>query len=268
MLVTDKFVFVHDPKQGGSFISAALFRIHGAKWNALQHLRASVFKRISVKSKYGEFIVLSPGLKHAGCARIPAEFRDRAILTTIRNPYDWYVSQYEFGWWKKKSMLKYFRPVPNFENEYKKFPELDFTEFMKLTDQAFSINFNCPKEILYQFGWRTRSFIDYYFKNPSGAFSNMMAEDYISSGNYKSDLFDGLHFISTKDLNQNLHSFLVENGYEKADVDFILEMKKVLPLGKGRTKEQKWEKYFSPELKAEIRQKDRILFEMFPEFDT
>ncbi len=51
-------------------------------------------------------------------------------------------------------------------------------------------------------------------------------------------------------------------------VDFILEMKKVLPLGKGRTKEQKWQKYYTSELKDEIRQKERVLFQMFPEFDA
>jgi hypothetical protein len=41
----------------------------------------------------------------------------------------------------------------------------------------------------------------------------------------------------------------------------------VLPQGRGRDKDQKWEKYYSPELKKLVRQKDWLLFELFPEFD-
>ncbi len=207
-------------------------------------------------------------LKHAGCKHIQKQFQDRKILTTIRNPYDWYVSQYEFGWWKNRSLLKYFKEVPNFESDYPNFPDLNFAEFIKLTDQAFDVHFNCPKEIWSEFGWRTRSFVDYYFKNPSEAFPKMLDENYVASKNYESDLYSQLHFINTKNLNQNLYDFLLENDYKQSDIEFILEMKKVLPLGKGRTNEQKWEKYFTPELKARIRQKDRIIFEMFPEFDV
>lgn len=266
MLITDKFVFIHDPKQGGSFVTKALFKIYGAKWNALKHLQAIIFKKLTKKSKYGSLIMLS--LKHAGCNHIPTEFRDRKILTAVRNPYDWYVSQYEFGWWKKRALFRYFKALPHFEKDYPRFPDLSFAEFITLTDRAFDVHFDCEKEIWTQFGWRTRSFIDYYFKNPVAAFPRMTAEDYVSSDSYKEDLFEGLHFIHTENLNQNLYDFLLTNDYEKLDIAFILEMKKVLPLGKGRTKEQKWEKYFTPELKAEIRQKDRILFEMFPDFDV
>jgi hypothetical protein len=47
-------------------------------------------------------------------------------------------------------------------------------------------------------------------------------------------------------------------------------MKKVLllgkDLGKGRTKEQKWEKYYTPELKVKIRQNEGVLFQIFLEF--
>lgn len=266
MLITDKFVFIHDPKQGGSFVTKSLFQIYGANWNIFKHLQAIIFRRIRFQSKYGELIMLS--LKHAGCKHIPAQFQDRQILTTVRNPYDWYVSQYEFGWWKNKSLLKYFQVVPNFTQDYPHFPNLNFAEFIKLTDQAFDVHFDCPKEVWSQFGWRTRSFVDYYFKHPATAFPRMLVDNYIESNSYKDDLYNGLHFLRTKNLNQNLYDFLLANDYHKTDIEFILEMKKVLPLGKGRTDEQKWEQYFTPELKAEIRRKDRILFEMFPEFDV
>ncbi len=266
MLVTDKFVFIHDPKQGGSFVTKAMFQIYGAKWNVLKHLQVIIFKQITAKSKYGNLTMLN--IKHAGCRSIPKEFQDRKILTTIRNPFDWYVSQYEFGWWKNKSLLKYFKEVPGFAEKYSHFPDLNFAEFINLTDQAFDVHFKCPPDIWSRFGWRTRSFVDYYFKNPPEAFPRMLDENYVFSGDYERDLFNGLYFMNTKTLNQNLHDFLLENDYRKADIDFILEMKKVLPLGRGSEKDRTREEYFTPQLKAEIRCKDRILFEMFPEFDA
>ncbi len=89
---------------------------------------------------------------------------------------------------------------------------------------------------------------------------------YIESGAYRTDMFP-VHFIFTHRLNQQLYDFLLEQGYPKDSIEFILQKEKVLPLGKGRTQEQKWEKYYSPDLKELVRKKDWFLFALFPEFD-
>jgi hypothetical protein len=57
-------------------------------------------------------------------------------------------------------------------------------------------------------------------------------------------------------------------GYAHEDISFILNHSKVFPLGKGRSAEQKWEKYYTPELKAFVREKERVLFTLFPEFEN
>ncbi len=266
MIITDKFVFVHDPKTGGSFVTTALFRLYGINWTRWTHLKLLVFQELKYKTKLGDFIHTSK--KHFGCRFIPKEYVGKKVLATVRNPLDWYVSQYEFGSWKFKEMKKYFEKLPNFEKDFAHFPELTFAEFVTLANQAFEVHLDCPREIQSQFGMRTRAFADFYFKEPGRALTKMLDEKYITSGAYKSDLYKNLHFIRTKNLNRNLHDFLLQAGYDKKNIDFILEMKKVLPLGRGRTKEQKWEEYYTPELKHEIRRKERILFQMFPEFDA
>lgn len=76
-----------------------------------------------------------------------------------------------------------------------------------------------------------------------------------------------VQFIFTHRLNQQLHDFLLEQGYPEHSIAFILKKEKVLPLRRGRTSEQKWEKYYTPELKELVRKKDWFLFELFPEFD-
>ncbi len=266
MIITDKFVFVHDPKTGGSFVTSALYELHGINWTLWSALKLTVFRELRHKTKFGNFIHTNQ--KHFGCGFIPKEHHSKKILATVRNPFDWYVSQYEFGWWKRRNMKKYFKKLPDFNRDYPDFPEIDFGEFVKLSNQAFETHLDCPKEVWSQFGMRTRAFADFYFKEPGKALTKMLDDNYITSGAYKSDLYENLHFIHTKNLNRNLYDFLLQTGYKKEDINFILEMKKVLPLGKGRTKEQKWEKYYTPELKDEIRQKERVLFQLFPEFDA
>lgn len=266
MIITDKFIFIHDPKTGGSFVTSALYQLYGINWTLWTLLKLAVFREFPFKTRLGNFVHTHK--KHFGCRFIPREHLNKKILAVARNPLDWYVSQYEFGWWKRREMKKHFVKVPNFATDYPNFPEIGFAEFVRLADRAFEVHLDCPKEIWSQFGVRTRAFADFYFREPGAVLTKMLDEDYISSGAYKSDLYENIHFIHTKNLNRNLYDFLLETGYDKEDINFILEMKKVLPLGKGRAKEQKWEKYFTSEFREEIHRKERILFQIFPDFDV
>ncbi len=37
MVVTDKFVYIHKPKTGGTFVTDALLRLYEGKWNLWKH---------------------------------------------------------------------------------------------------------------------------------------------------------------------------------------------------------------------------------------
>jgi hypothetical protein len=73
--------------------------------------------------------------------------------------------------------------------------------------------------------------------------------------------------MRTDRLNEDLPSFLLSIGYRPADVAFIRTLGRILPMGRGRTADQQWRRYYSPERKASIRSRDSRLFELFPEFD-
>jgi hypothetical protein len=62
--------------------------------------------------------------------------------------------------------------------------------------------------------------------------------------------------------------FLVGEGYADEDVSFIRGEGKVLPRGRGRDAGQKWQHYYTPGLKAWVREKENFLFKLFPEFDV
>jgi hypothetical protein len=102
MLVTDNFVYVHMPKTGGTFVTSVLTRLHALREPA--HSRHARLKRqMSLlkerwrtlpalgSSQYGPLLSLEP--KHGTCHDIPKTHRRKPIAATIRNPFDWYVSQ-------------------------------------------------------------------------------------------------------------------------------------------------------------------------------
>jgi hypothetical protein len=74
MLIHDRFVFLHVPKTGGSFLGRML----------RQELGCRPLPDV-------------PRSSHYGWNRIPAEARGRPVLAFVRNPWDWYVSWYSFA---------------------------------------------------------------------------------------------------------------------------------------------------------------------------
>jgi hypothetical protein len=266
MLFTDKFVYVHEPKTGGTFVTSVLFRLYGLNWTRLTHLRNIIRGEVrAVSEKYGTLV--HNNNKHGGCNEIPTAQREKKILATIRNPYDIYVSQYEFGWWKRREFLRYYRAVPDFEKEFARFPDLSFAEYVRLANAAFTSLGNGKSDTDDSAGLHTEQFLKFYFRNPAEAFRRIGADDYLAPQAYKADMYN-LHFIRTDNLNRGLYDFLSQMSYGHDDIRFILETGKILPKGKGRSDVQKWERYYTPELKQTIRHKERFLFKLFPEFDV
>jgi hypothetical protein len=262
MVITDKFVYIHKPKTGGTFVTSALLKVYNGKWNFLVHARLAFLKAVHFENQFGRLSLTAN--KHGGCLDIPKEHREKLIVSTIRNPYDYYVSQYEFSWWKRKEWHRYYKSFDGFTVQFPTFPDLSFKQFMELMTMVFNPspyqNFNDSGAL----GRYTVELINDCFYKPGEVFPKITRE-YVTSGDYKRDMFK-VHFIFTHKLNQQLHDFLLEQGYPGESIQFILDKKKVLPQGKGRNKNQKWEKYYTDELRELVRKKDWFLFELFPEF--
>jgi hypothetical protein len=115
-------------------------------------------------------------------------------------------------------------------------------------------------------GQQTLQFIEYFYQNPARVTEIDAA--YLEKKCYLEDLYPNLHFTFTHDLNRQLYEFLRKMGYAEPEIAFIREHEKVMPKQGGRNEKQNWEKYYTPELKAKVRHHERMLFEMFPEFDV
>lgn len=264
MIITDNFVYIHKPKTGGSFVTDALLHLYEGKWNLLVHARLAAFKKVCFKNKFGTLILTAN--KHGGCREIPEGHRSKTILCTIRNPLDYYVSQYEFGWWRRKEWERYYRKQPGFNSRFAGFPNLSFAEFMELMPAMFNPPQHAQMQNADALGWCTVEFINSHFHHPQQALQKINS-DYLEAGALEKDMFP-TRFIFTHRLNRQLYAFLAEQGFPAESIDFILHKEKVLPQGKGRTSQQKWQRYYTPELEALVRKKDWLLFALFPEFEA
>ncbi len=234
MLITDRLVYIHMPKTGGTFVTDVLSRLHGVKSGGSE--------------RYGP--MQNPEPKHGTCHDIPVAHRHKRILSSVRNPYDWYVSQYEFAWWKKTFEYHpepYPTPagsaienaLPRFQEAHPHFPEISFSEFVDLCLQAsavFSHNPDC------KVGLYTKSLVAFYFRSPTEFLKTLDRRSVSNEGN-RDPMFN-IEFIRTHNLNRELYEFLVSMNYRPEDLDFLPDLPKIFPQGRGRNERQNWEGYY------------------------
>ncbi|NOG51695.1 MAG: sulfotransferase family 2 domain-containing protein [Chloroflexi bacterium] len=144
MIITDRFVYIHMPKTGGTFVETVLRKIHEKRGDLIEHRRADqpprrrslrdLFKKR--RPVFLELINLAgpnEWNQHGRVSQIPPEHRDKPVLTTLRNPYDRYVSQYEFKWWQQHPET-FFRNVGDLKTKYPQYPDISFAEFVEVSN--------------------------------------------------------------------------------------------------------------------------------------
>jgi len=263
MIFTDRFVYVHEPKTGGSFVTAALLRLYGLELSRRLRLEAMLRGQATrANARYGSFTYHN--LKHGTCSQVPPPHREKPVLATVRGPYEMYVSQYEYGWWRRRGMLRHFAAVPGFRRRFPRFPDLRFPEFVELWDAAMGDPDGEGRGGTGRGAW-TRQFIRFYFREPEQA--HAWPDHLLRDPEVRRGAMPRIHFVRTDRVREGLHAFLLDRGYRPEDAGFVLEMEKVLP-GKGRSDDQRWERYYTPELKDRVRRRERLLLEIFPDFDV
>ncbi|HEU0052140.1 MAG TPA: hypothetical protein VFQ39_03140 [Longimicrobium sp.] len=259
MIFTDRFVYLHEPKTGGSFVTEALLRLHGLAWTRRLRLEAMLRGSARRTGPYGTFTYHN--LKHGTWSQVPPAHREKPVLATVRGPFEMYVSQYEFGWWRRREMRRHFAAVPDFRRRFPRFPDLPFADFVELWDAAMG---DSDQDGAGRGAW-TRQFIRFYFREPERA--RDLPDEALRDPDQRRDAMPAIHFVPTERLREGLHAFLLGEGYRPDDVAFVREMAKVLP-GKGRRDDQRWERYYTPALKERVRRRERLLLEIFPGFDV
>ncbi|MGB5898937.1 MAG: hypothetical protein WBG66_12120 [Geitlerinemataceae cyanobacterium] len=249
MLLTPDFVYIHYPKTGGTFVTEVLQTIHN---------NANIGNIINTTNE---------GTKHGKCWQIPPEYRNKPIVSTIRSPYERYVSVYEFGWWRRYPE-SFFAEMEVMTNRYPHFPDISFAEYVEAVNSLCKFNtLETPNlDPHLSIGQQTQNFIKYFFNQPVETIFEKFSQEYVRSKQYLNDLFT-VKFLKTENLNQELYRLLLDFGYPAAEIEFILTSDKIFPVEGGRKESQAWQTYYTSDLKEFVKSREMLLFSIFPEFD-
>ena len=260
MVITDSFVFVHQPKTGGHFVRDALNE-------ACRREDADFLSRFARCVRLaGSRFVTEVDPFHGTCHDIPERQRSKPILSAVRNPFEYYVSQYHYGWWITHPD-DCFSDMAAVRAGFPNFPDLLFEEFLMCVNR-----FDKHFEWLNPHG-RTRAddlglcsaqFISFYFKEPKEGYGSLDLDGPVDS--WLSKMFD-VRFLRTESLNDDLYNFLISVGYRRRNVRFIKNRSPIVPSAQNTTQRSgDYISYYGDFAREFVLNKDRFLFKLFPEF--
>jgi len=266
LLLTDTFTFIHQPKTGGTFVTAMLTRLHEARGDRVSTVWFDPSHPTPLPQVAPGTLVklmLTTRNQHGRRADIPAAHAGKPLLAAIRHPYDRYVSQYEFAWWRRYPEM--FGPVDTVRRRFPAYPDLTFAAFVDLTNDV-SVPYRSAQHPDDTPGFHTQQFVEYFFRDPESTWPRL--DDPSAAATLAAEAHDGIRFLDQQQLNRDLAAFLDEMGYHPDEVAAVLDADRIWPPEGGRPADAAWAPYYPPDLKAFVRRKERWLFEWFPHFDV
>lgn len=259
MFIAPEFVFVHLSKTGGTFAEETLREVfcQSAFARKLHRLKT----RHGIRIPFYQYRYDEVGDQHALCNDIPQRERGKSILSCIRNPFDLYVSEYTFNWWKKFPNLWFHDPVV-VAKAYPDWCNLKFEDFISVSNQhatwVHKALIKYPKAD--RLGWYSHKFIYYYCRDHDRVFEAAGDFDLLLE-RVKESMYP-VHFIHTERLNQELFEFLLSKGYPKSLIGSIPQKAKI---NTSRANHD-YRTWYSDWLRREIEQRDALIFRLFSEF--
>lgn len=261
MVITDKFVFVHQPKTGGTFVRQVIDGIAKAELAAVPFGRLRKAGLLPCHYRYRDTADY-----HDTCHDIPVEHRDKKIVSAVRDPFDFYVSFYHYGWWVVHPEDSY-RDLDEVRRAFPNFPDLSFEQFLELANRFF-LDFDMIGDTGggHRFGYYSTQFLLYFFKAPTIAYRRIDAA-YLAERTWHDDMFT-VEFLRTSTLNSDLHQFLARMGYPGRYIDGVLGKTPVRPQEHHtRRPSASFKNYYTRKTYDIVREKERLLFAIFPDLD-
>ena len=165
MIIADKFVMLNMPKTGSSFARKAIKQVYKNRRDSTWYgkylgklgMNAPGYSELFLKNKRGALN------QHGHFFEVPPQYKNKVIVSVVRNPYQRAYSGYRFGFWKQSC-----EEYPWVRDIFPTFPDLTFEEFLEMRryemeekKEQFGIDPKLPV------GYQTFRFIQMYFKNPA-----------------------------------------------------------------------------------------------------
>lgn len=258
MILTDRFVFIHLPSTGGTFVTRAI---------------DEVYRRAVARGDAPSPVDVN---KHGTCDEIPESHRHLPIVSNVRNTYDHYVAYYEYGWWRRYEMAGISKA--EITELFPHFPDLSFAEFVDLTSAHFNeikTPHLAPDD---QPGYHSEQFVRFFFRQPERVLQSF-GREYVASGRYADDMYD-VRFLRNDRLTDQLCELFEEYRFGGDDIDAVRALGRVHPARvrvtpldwlrrrTPRRTSREWRPYYDAELAALVRRREWFLFELFADFDV
>lgn len=220
MLITNDFILLNNPKTGSTYCRNVIKTLYRKQPVWLSSLGVSLRR-----GQYRE--IMSPNIinpqrpknQHGSFSQIPRKFMDRKKVSVVRNPYDKFISAYEY-----KYYLKY--PPSNEILNKVGFCDLEtisMDDFARL--QMITVDHTHPNLSGLQVGSQTIQFIQMFFKEPKETLANL-SDEYFDSRTYLSDIGD-VTFFDQRNLTDSLMKFLGTLGQSKDALQMLKGLQRV-----------------------------------------
>ena len=229
MIITDAFVMLNNPKTGSSFARTVLTEIHAryrqpTRWKKLlypKRLRPPLFKELFLPDLNFDGTLLKDSSQHGAYSQIPDEYRDREVVSVVRNPYTLFISHYQFRWWATH---------PPFSAEFlaewfPNFPSLSIDEFVDFCDVRVAHEPLGDRLTSLGVGSMSRFFIKMFYPDPASILRTLDRET-IDSGRLL-DLMPTITFLRQENLTSELTSFLARHGYSDRELRYVAARNRV-----------------------------------------
>jgi hypothetical protein len=225
MLVTDKFVFVHLPRSGGTFVSEVIRKFFPSAHEIGYHLPRSL---------------------------LPREFSHLPVLGTVRNPWEFYVS-----WYHHQQSSNRHGPLISFLSENRKL------DFVQTTRNALNLGVSDKLDVLIQalpedFNYQERH-VSNLTRDVMRKIRGTGTGLYTFRFNQLFGQADDIYFCRVESLRSDLMAF-----FEMIGVASDALRSYVLGLDKKNISEHlHYSTYYTPELAELVSIRDRPLIERF-----
>jgi hypothetical protein len=256
LFITADFVYVHVPKTGGTFVSTALQR-----W-----CDSTGRDYIDTAAPTGR-ATMGARDQHGAVCDLPRRHRNKPVLFCVRNPFEYYVSLYDFGWWHSRPEDEF--DVERISQRFPSYPHLTFSEFV----HAINDWHLWPKSDRqlgrfveeHGIGLLTWKLITLLSLEPASVFADFAA---FLERPFASRCFPELHALRTHCLSGDLIGFISGLGVASEETAFINNLGRIYPAEGGRRPDSHWRPYYDSALVGLVRRAERAVFARWHEFDT
>lgn len=263
MLITPRFLVLNIPKTGSTFVRTVLKEIEDRRpqrgWARFGLRRRAIRELYFRKRGSGAFAGVRD--QHGAYCQVPARYRRLPVVTIARNPFDRYVSQYEFGLWRDHPAA----PAERLLADFPAFPDLDFPAFLEYYHRAANDYLPPAERGPRELGYQARQLIEMIFTNPERAIREADA-GWVGSSGFVRGLPE-ISFLRQERLNDTLCEFLIAHGYAPSEVEFVRDAPRIQPReGTRRGSADTWRNYYDASTARRVLERESLLFEIFEWF--